>query len=327
MDNLNYLTHSDNNFTLVKNSCFLSGDIIDFNLYTVSDQNKDKKLLLSSGNIISEKITKFKLLYILTEDIAVYRDFIFSKENLIDPDLIENINATSIENELKEFILKIYNDATLAMYSILSNSENPDNLIKVDLIINYLLDFISNEYISLALIRDCMSRDYFIHTHSINVCLYSLYFGKFLGLNDSKLKNLGVASLLHDIGKSKVDFHILHKRRSLDENEYKAIKKHAEFGYYIARNLGINDPDILSGIKSHHEKMDGTGYPQKLLGENISLFAKIIGICDIFDAMSTEKTYRLKYTIKETLLSMKKNESKTLDQHILNQFILMFAKQ
>lgn len=323
MLDLNYINNTEKSFKLVKSKFFKKGDVLGFNLYTVNGISNEKVLLLLKGTPITDKIFNFNFIYIEDNDIAIFKDFL-SKNGR---DITEEKKEIKKYSELLSFIVKIYNDASMATFTILNNPESEENLRRADLIVTFLQDFISTEYASLEIIRDVMSVDYYTHTHSVNVCIYALFFGKYLGLTDNQLKNLGIAALLHDIGKTKLDFNLVNKSSFLNEKEFEVIKKHSEYGYIIAKKIGFLNNDILSGIRNHHEKLNGDGYPDRLTGDKISLFAKIIGICDIFDALSTNKTYREKISIVDALVSMRQNESGKLDPHILNQFILMFKTQ
>lgn len=213
-----------------------------------------------------------------------------------------------------------------AVTSILDNPEKLDNFLKTEEIVSFLQSVVLNEHFTMKSLLDIMSHDFYTHTHCINVSVYTISFGRFLNLNDIEMKKLGASAVLHDLGKSKIDFNIINKQGKLDEKEFEQMRKHPEIGDFLARNIGITDKDILSGIRHHHEKINGCGYPDKLVGKEISLFAKIIGICDIFDALTTKRSYKDPMTTFEAFGLMKKNMKDELDENVLNQFILMFSK-
>lgn len=102
------------------------------------------------------------------------------------------------------------------------------------------------------------------------------------------------------------------------------MKSHPEIGLEIATTLGITDKRILNAISQHHEKMDGSGYPFHLKSNQISEFAKIISICDIFDTLTTKRSYKESMTTFESIKLMKSEMAVKIDLNILNSFILMF---
>ncbi len=288
---------------------FKVGDILHFDLFTYINENF--VLLLSNGKTLVEsdidKINKFKHVFILSINIPIYEEL--------------------KEKKFKDKSQIIYNNAVNALTSILDNPDKPNNLEKTSEIVDYLTNFVLSDNFTIKSLFEIMSHDYYTHTHSINVSIYTLSFAVFLGLPLEDIKKIGISALLHDLGKSKIDFNIINKQGKLDDSEFIQMKKHPEIGDFLARNIGISDKDILSGIKDHHEKLDGSGYPCKLKGHEISLFAKIIGICDIFDALSTRRSYKEPMTSFEALLLMKKTETSQTDQELLTKFILMFQKK
>ena len=165
--------------------------------------------------------------------------------------------------------------------------------------------------------------DYYTHTHSINVCIYSLSLGSFLELDEATLEELGMSALLHDLGKCRVNPDITNKNGKLNDREFEEMKHHPLYGYAIALKIGIHDRRILDGIRHHHEKLDGSGYPDGLAGNNITLFARIIGVCDVFDALSTKRSYKDRMSSYDTLMLMKKTMQHHLDMELVNAFIRM----
>ena len=168
------------------------------------------------------------------------------------------------------------------------------------------------------------SHDYYTHTHSINVTIYALSLGSFLGIKGHALAELGEAALLHDLGKSKVDIEIINKNGKLTDKEFEEMKKHPLLGYTLGLKLGIKSRDVLEGIRHHHEKMDGSGYPLRMRGEKIPYFARIIGICDIFDALTSRRSYKEPMTSFDALLLMKTTMKEHIDPKLLNSMIKMF---
>ena len=141
------------------------------------------------------------------------------------------------------------------------------------------------EFYALMLIDD----ETFIH--SVNVALISYLFGKWLGLSEDDKEVLLVSGLLHDIGKLKIKKGIIKKPGTLTDEEYEEMKRHAEYGYDILKNQKIDERIKLVALM-HHERCDGSGYPQGLYGNQIEHFAKIVAIADVYDALTSNRIYR-----------------------------------
>lgn len=161
-------------------------------------------------------------------------------------------------------------------------------------------------------------------THSVNVSLLCNLFAKWIGMSDEESKLLSVAGVLHDIGKTKIDPHILNKKGRLTISEYETIKKHSYLGYKIVENSALPE-EIKSAILMHHEKIDGSGYPMGLKGDKISKFAKIVCICDIYDAMTSNRVYRDKICPFEVIRNFERSSFGILDTEYLLVFLQNIA--
>lgn len=131
--------------------------------------------------------------------------------------------------------------------------------------------------------------DYF---HAANVMMLSLVLGIKLGIKDDKLFELGIASLVHDVGNAFIPSDILNKPGELTPDEFAIVQSHAEKGYDYLRNYYDLSPAACNGALQHHENYDGTGYPGNLRKNKISLFGRIIALTDVFDALISRRPYR-----------------------------------
>lgn len=136
--------------------------------------------------------------------------------------------------------------------------------------------------------------DAYTYDHSVTVSLASALLGKWMGLDEASINDLALAGLLHDIGKCNIPSDILLKPDRLTEDEFKVMKTHSTLGYILLRSgKGFSD-DVLNGVYQHHEKYDGQGYPNHLVGEKIHLFGRLIAIADVYSAMTADRVYREK---------------------------------
>ncbi|MFT5169930.1 MAG: HD-GYP domain-containing protein (c-di-GMP phosphodiesterase class II), partial [Candidatus Omnitrophota bacterium] len=184
-----------------------------------------------------------------------------------------------------------------------------------------LTDDIENAYFetiaALALAVD--AKDKYSRGHLERVAHYSVQIGKKIGLDDSEIKILRDAAKLHDLGKIGIPDTVLLKEKALTDDEWVLMRKHPEIGEGIIRPIKSLE-HLCDIIRHHHEKLDGSGYPDGLIGDAISPLVRITTIADIYDALTTNRPYRNKHTQHEAIAIMKKMEGQ-LDVEILDVFI------
>lgn len=148
-----------------------------------------------------------------------------------------------------------------------------------------------SEQVILTLAKTIDAKDKYTNGHSERVAAYSREIAKRMGMSEQEQQEIYHMGLLHDVGKIGISDAIINKPGKLTEEEYQMIKKHPEIGGEILATIS-ELPNISIGAKYHHEKYDGTGYPSKVAGEDIPLRARIIGIADAYDAMTSRRSYR-----------------------------------
>lgn len=167
--------------------------------------------------------------------------------------------------------------------------------------------------------------DQYTFNHSVNVAIYALTMGKRLGFSRKTLMELGMAALIHDIGKSKIPKEVLNKPGPLDDGEWDLMKGHLLMGVETLLNLkqlGEINPRVVIGIFDHHLKNDLSGYPKLFRKKEVSLFGRIIQMVDCYDAMTTPRIYKkLPYTPEQALAIMIKERGAIFDPILLKIFI------
>lgn len=134
--------------------------------------------------------------------------------------------------------------------------------------------------------------DAYIFSHSVNVCTFCLLLGQNLhGADREKLWELGMAGLTHDIGKTRIDSEILHKSGPLTEAETKLVREHPKYSFVLLREHGLSEAVQETGY-AHHERMDGSGYPRGLKGDRIHHSARLCAVCDVYDAITSDRIYK-----------------------------------
>ena len=187
-------------------------------------------------------------------------------------------------------------------------------------------NIIADSDVSHELLR-ITSHDYYTYTHSVNVGLKAILFAKdYLQTDDKALmEELGVAFFLHDAGKAGVSPDILNKPGKLNDDEWNLMRKHPELGveYLKATNSLTKERKII--VLQHHEKIDGSGYPYGLKGDQFHLFGQICALADIFDALTAKRSYKNGMSNFEALMLMKEKMSHHFDPKILMAFIRLFC--
>lgn len=148
-----------------------------------------------------------------------------------------------------------------------------------------------NVHALISLVRLKTADDY-TYMHSVAVCALMTALARELKLSESEVKQAGLAGLMHDMGKAGIPLQILNKPGSLTDNEFSVVREHPQLGHDMLVKANICDPVTLDVCLHHHEKMDGSGYPEKLTSDQISLFAKMGAICDVYDAVTSTRAYK-----------------------------------
>jgi putative nucleotidyltransferase with HDIG domain len=144
-------------------------------------------------------------------------------------------------------------------------------------------------------------KDPFTRGHSLRVGKYAGLIGEAMGLDPAQVAGLRAAGYLHDVGKVSVDKHIFKKTGTLDTGEFQEMAEHTLVGHKIVAGVEFPWPQIPEVVRSHHERADGSGYPDRLHGDEIPLLVRIIGLADTFDAMTSDRPYRPQHPLSETL--------------------------
>ena len=170
-------------------------------------------------------------------------------------------------------------------------------------------------------INQIKNSDEYTYTHSVNVAMICMLIGKWMKYDIEKIKLLVQAALLHDIGKIKVPSEILNKPAKLTDVEFVEMRKHPVYGYRIVDEIVSINSEVKKSILMHHEREDGTGYPVGLKSSQINEFAKIIPIADIYDAMTSNRVYKLKDSPFEVFDFMENKVFGVLNQSVVHTFL------
>ncbi len=169
-------------------------------------------------------------------------------------------------------------------------------------------------------------KDRYTYIHSVAVGTLMMALARHLGLSDHDVRVAGMAGVLHDIGKMKIESEIVDKPGCLDPAELAKMRMHPSLGHSILLDMEDLDPRILDVCRHHHEKMDGTGYPDGLKDEQLSLFVRISAVCDVYDAVTSIRSYKRAWSPHEALAQMIEWDGH-FDTEILRAFITSLGIQ
>ncbi|MBN2795112.1 MAG: diguanylate cyclase [Clostridia bacterium] len=161
--------------------------------------------------------------------------------------------------------------------------------------------------------------------HSKRVSEYMKRMGEYYGFDKNHIEMMGAAGILHDIGKVAIDYSILDKSSSLSKEEIDEIRRHSEIGFRILKTSSVFS-DIARIILHHHEWCNGNGYPKGLMGSEIPFEAKVLSICDAYDAMTSDRPYRKALTSENALVELESSAVDQFDQDIVSAFTDMIKK-
>ena len=176
----------------------------------------------------------------------------------------------------------------------------------------------SVENVLFSLARSIEAKDPYTKGHAERVAMFAVMLGRRFALNDDEIEALQYAGYLHDIGKIGTPREILNKRGKLSDDEFKVIQSHPEVGYNIVMPLRMVLGKALDAIRHHHERLDGSGYPDRLQGADIPLNARIMAVADVYDALTTNRPYRPKIPKEKAIKILREEgEANRLDPEIV----------
>lgn len=191
---------------------------------------------------------------------------------------------------------------------------------KITNLVSQISDSVTKDPSIILNVARLKTKDEYTFLHSVTVCALMINFGRKLGLDEVVVQDLGMAGMLHDLGKMTIPDLILNKPAKLDDEEWRIVRSHPEKGHAILSSAKCGTETALDVCLHHHEKMDGTGYPHKIKGEDISLAARMAAICDVYDAITSQRSYNAPLSGAVALSKMLSWEGH-FDQSLLRTFI------
>ena len=245
-----------------------------------------------------------------TEALLMEADKIQTKEKISLEDEIQT--AAKLCAKAKDAVIEMFSDARMGKAIQVEQARA-------------LVEDISNSVlrqphalISLARLK---TADEYTYMHSVAVCALMIALARQLNLDEDMVREAGFAGLLHDIGKIGIPLKVLNKPGKLTDSEFAIVKSHPEVGAKILIESYDVSPMVLDVCLHHHEKMDGTGYPHGLKGDTISLYAKMGAVCDVYDAITSNRPYKKGWAPADSIRKMAEWSKGHFDEIVFQAFV------
>ncbi len=183
--------------------------------------------------------------------------------------------------------------AALAMAQVLSGIQKGNvDIAPIHPFVAQIVRRVEDNHHVLLGLTDIRAHDAYTHAHSVNVCMLSTLIGRAMGFSRTDLTALATAAILHDLGRVFLDRKVLDKQGPLTPEEFEQVKQHTQLGYDLLASHPRLDTRVPPVLLHHHERSDGSGYPGGLTGNQTTLFARIVAVADLYDAVSSDRPYR-----------------------------------
>lgn len=221
-------------------------------------------------------------------------------------------HAQKICARAKEAVIVMFNDARMGKAIEVENAQA---------LVEEIADSVLRQPHALISLARLKNSDEYTYMHSVAVCALMIALARQLNLDDQMIHEAGLAGLLHDLGKIGVPNKILNKPGKLTDEEFNVIKSHPQIGASILMNNPLISALVLDVVLHHHEKMDSSGYPHRLTGDNISLFAKMGAVCDVYDAITSNRPYKKGWSPAESIRKMAEWSKGHFDEAVFQAFV------
>lgn len=298
---------------------------INFRIYVLTEKDKEPVLYRAENLNFTQKAKKrlqehyVEHVYIDSSDRDEYWQYIECN--------LDNILADEgIDSQQKANI--VYSSANYLIERLFENPWMREGIRRSEELVESTACFLLRDETAFKHFLSVRSYDYYTYTHSVNVYAFCIALAARVGIEEmSDILVLGKGALLHDIGMSLVDKRIVNKSGPLNAKEWAAVKKHPMRGVEILRETGGAIPeDCYAVVSQHHERCDGSGYPEGLSKKRIHPYARLVAVVDVFDAMTTQRLYGEAFTSFTAFLTMKNEMRAGLDQDMFREFVQLMAE-
>lgn len=220
--------------------------------------------------------------------------------------------AANICGQAKRAVLSMFEEARMG---------NTVEVGGAKLLVEEIADSVARNPGALISLARLKTADDYTYMHSVAVCAMMVALAKQLGLDEVQTRAAGLSGLLHDLGKALMPMAVLNKPGKLTDEEFAIIKSHPVEGHKMLLAGNAVDPMAIEVVLHHHEKMDGSGYPDRLKGDQISLWARMGAVCDVYDAITSNRPYKSGWDPAESLRKMAEWTNGHFDQKVFQAFV------
>lgn len=261
-------------------------------------------------------------------DSGIDRIYIDRNDSLIIRQYLETFLANPSPNHSvsTEAQVSLMRSAAVRITEELFQNPNPENIRKGMKVVSGFVNVLLRDPKAFYHLIRLSSHDHYTYQHSVGVGLHAIALGKRLKFTtEEELADLGISGLLHDIGKTKVNPAIINKPGPLDKAEWEEMRQHSTWGYELLKDNRDVSQRAKLGVLHHHEENSGGGYPNGLIDNQISTFAKIVTIADIFNALTTDRTYSKAKTPFEAFKLIQTAMMHKVDKQLFAELVMIYG--
>lgn len=280
------------------------GDMLAADIY-----NEQGVILAVEGTLLNAYVID-KLKELNIQRLKVY-------QNLLEPE------KDSGKNRIRKLIASNYNKSIGFVKQIvkdLAAGRNLDYKVVVDAA-EHIFSNIGESNAVIECLNKIKNTDEYTYTHSVNTAFYAMLIAKWLGMSEDKIKLAIKSGFLHDIGKVKIPASILNKQGKLSEEELGLVRQHTVFGYELIKDMDDVEGEVKKAVLMHHERVDGSGYPFQAKGEAVNIYARIVAVADVYDAMTSDRAYKKRATPIEAFEMFDTIGLRIFDFNIMGTFV------
>jgi len=283
---------------------------------------------LNAGDILAKPVYDDKCQLLLSKEAVLTESYIRRLEHsniqcvYVEDELTRGIAFdTVVSDELKvrsvntvKQIFKALSDRKSSMYTV-------KDLDAIKDVVDALMDEIYNHHNTLYCMTELMGTDMYTYHHSAEVAILSMLVAKSMGLNNAFIHKIGVGALLHDIGKMKIPGDVLNKIEALTGEETELLRTHSQLGYNMLKESANISPISRQIVLLHHEKLNGVGYPLGLKNQDIPVHVRVVTMCDIFNATTSNRSYKSRLNVDMALEVLRVEAVYELDREIYHHLL------
>lgn len=283
---------------------------------------------IEEGDILAKPVYDDKCQLLLAKNAVLTESYIRRLEQAniqcvyIDDDLSSGIEFENIiPDTLKIRSINTVKQVFKSMSERKSSIYTVKDLDMIKDVIDELMSFIYTNQDTLYCMTELMGTDMYTYNHSAEVAILSMMVAKSMGFNNAFIQKIGIGALLHDIGKVEVPSELVHKSDVLSDSEYEVMQKHPQYGYDMLKDSYDISPISRQIILLHHEKLNGVGYPLGLKEKDIPVHVRVVTMCDIFNAITSNRSYKSRMSADEALEVLRVESVYELDREIFHHLL------